>query len=249
MNDQSQRTADATARLCPDLVSASAEADVTEADEQHGVMAQLLAARREASALRETLGTMVAAMHCADMALRDRMMYAALPRARDLVGGSPPAWTPSAYRFVRTSDLPVKDARVYQNDHYTANVYPVRGGVVHISFSRRDGGHAVDWRDKQHMKNQLIGPENEAIELFPAESRKADGANQFHLWVIADSKTRFPIGFHGRMVGDTSTLPGVRQRPGSGATPEDEAESARVEAEFMASPAGEALKRMAGGNP
>lgn len=248
-HDQSNRTADATARLCPEMVSDAAAADVTEADEQEGLLAQVLAARREASALRQALGTMVAAMHCADLALRDRMMFAALPRARELVGGSPPEWKPSGYRFVRNSNEVVAGARVYQNDHYTANVYPENAGVIHISFSRRDGGHAVDWRDKQHMKNQLIGTENEAVEIFPAESRKADGANQFHLWALADPKARFPIGFVGRLVSDASSLPGVRQRPGSGATPEDEAESRRQEEAFLKTPAGSSLKRIAGEKP
>jgi hypothetical protein len=35
-----------------------------------------------------------------------------------------------------------------------------------------------DWRDLQRIKNQLVGPECEAVELYPAESRKVDTANQ-----------------------------------------------------------------------
>ena len=250
------------------VVSDAAEASVTETDEAQ-VLAEFARAMtqrsinkavntmladklaetmRDAAALRECLGTMIAAMHCADLALRDRMLFAALPRARELAGGSV-MWKPSAYRFDRVAgpESPVPGAKVYRNDHYVASVYPARDGVVHISFSRIDGGAAVDWRDKQHMKNQLIGAENEGVELFPAESRKADGANQFHIFVLADSKARFPFGFTDRLVSDESELPGVRQRPGSGATPEDEAKSREQERAHLASPAGQALKRLAGG--
>lgn len=54
--------------------------------------------------------------------------------------------------------------------------------VVELSIRRTDRGYARDWRDFQRIKNQLAGPEAEAIELFPAQSRLYDTANQYWLW-------------------------------------------------------------------
>lgn len=262
---QAFRTADATARRWLEMVSDAAAADVTETDEQTGLLGQVMRdrvraslaeccsrtltnklqeAERDAAALRECMETMVSAMSATDAAIRERMLRAALPRARELVGGAKPAWKPSPYRFVRVAgpESPVPGAKVYHNDDYVANVYPERDGFVHISFSRIDGGAAVDWRDKQHMKNQLVGAKNEGVELFPAECRKVDGANQFHLFVMADPNARFSFGYVDRMVSDASDIPGVRQRPGSGATHEDEAKVAQIESAYMASSEGQTFK-------
>lgn len=59
-----------------------------------------------------------------------------------------------------------------------------------------------DWRDLQRVKNELAGPEHEAVEMFPAESRLVDSADQFHLWVIADPEVRWPFGYLERDVAD-----------------------------------------------
>jgi hypothetical protein len=47
----------------------------------------------------------------------------------------------------------------------------------------------------QQIKNELIGPEHEALELFPAESRLINISNEFHLWAHPTSGYRFPFGF------------------------------------------------------
>ena len=39
-----------------------------------------------------------------------------------------------------------------------------------------------DWRDFQRIKNDIVGPEYEAVELYPAESRLLDPSNRFYLW-------------------------------------------------------------------
>jgi hypothetical protein len=56
-----------------------------------------------------------------------------------------------------------------------------------------------DWRDLQRIKNELVGPECEAVELYPAESRLVDTANQYHLWADADPTYRFGLGFNMRL--------------------------------------------------
>jgi hypothetical protein len=64
--------------------------------------------------------------------------------------------------------------------------------VLHLSIKRNDRKPIDSWADLQWIKNQIAGPEAEAVQLFPAESRMLEAANQYHLWVIPGT---FPIGF------------------------------------------------------
>lgn len=75
-----------------------------------------------------------------------------------------------------------------------------------------------DWRDLQRIKNEILGPEREACELFPAESRLNDEADQFHLWAFADERMYYPFGYADRVVreadaDDGRTSTGGSQRP------------------------------------
>jgi hypothetical protein len=90
---------------------------------------------------------------------------------------------------------------VWENDTYTVEInhYPP---FIHLDISRHDQEPCNNWKDFQQIKNELVGPEFEAVELFPAESRLVDSANQYHLWVHADANYRFPLGFTQRFVLD-----------------------------------------------
>lgn len=103
---------------------------------------------------------------------------------------------------------PIRDVandEIWLNDSYQVNVRkvePTPGSglppMVHLSIKRLDKGPARDWRDFQQIKNELVGPECEGCELYPADSRVVDSANQFHLWVFKTPEVRFPFGFpHG----------------------------------------------------
>ena len=75
-----------------------------------------------------------------------------------------------------------------------------------------------DWRDFQRIKNELIGEEYEGVELYPAESRRVDTANQYHIWVAKNIEFRFPFGFNERVVDDgkgefAANQVGGKQRP------------------------------------
>lgn len=104
---------------------------------------------------------------------------------------------------------------IYINDIYQVQVRHMGDDVVNLCIRRRDGGPILrDWRHFQRIKNELIGEECEAVELYPAESRLVDTANKFFLFGVRDPKYRFPFGFEARDVdfagGDA---PGLRQRP------------------------------------
>jgi hypothetical protein len=88
---------------------------------------------------------------------------------------------------------------VWENDTYRVEISQCPP-FVHLDISRHDQQPCTNWRDFQAIKNQLVGPQNEAIELFPSEDRLVDTANQYHLWVMADPNYRFPLGFQQRFV-------------------------------------------------
>ncbi len=114
-----------------------------------------------------------------------------------------------------SSEYPVQEGEtIWVNSRY--QVYMRRFGeppnvLVHLSIKRRDKREIRDWRDFQRIKNELVGPEAEAIEIFPAESRLVDTANQYHLWVFP--YLRIPFGFDsGRFVSEAN-IGSARQRP------------------------------------
>lgn len=86
----------------------------------------------------------------------------------------------------------------------------------HISIKRRDKEPIHDWRDLQEIKNQICGPEFEAVELYPAEQRKVDSANQFHLWAFMRDQRRkraprLPVGWSSRYVTDDKLINGKQR--------------------------------------
>jgi len=111
---------------------------------------------------------------------------------------------------------------VYKNDEYQVNLNRNHNWgadmiVWHLSIKRLDKEPIHDWRDLQTIKNMLVGLEYEAIELYPAESRLVDSANQYHLWAFvreigSNVIPRIPIGFPNRYVTDTPDMPNCKQR-------------------------------------
>lgn len=93
--------------------------------------------------------------------------------------------------------------RVFQNNIYrveiadSAHMGPT---FIHLAISRLDGGTCNEWADLQRIKNEIAGPEYEAMELFPAESRLVNTGNEYHLWVLSNPNYRFPVGWSKRVV-------------------------------------------------
>jgi hypothetical protein len=86
--------------------------------------------------------------------------------------------------------------------------------MIHLSIKRRDKQPMGPerYRDFMLIKDELVGPEHEAVELYPRRSRETDTANQYHLWVLARSDISFPFGFReGRHVNDITSRSGARQ--------------------------------------
>lgn len=93
--------------------------------------------------------------------------------------------------------------KLWMNDLYTVAVYDngddgAGGRFLHLSIKRNDRGVVHDWRDLQRIKSELCGPEAEGVELYPAESRVVDMANQYHLWVFTKNKIGFGFSTDGK---------------------------------------------------
>jgi len=92
--------------------------------------------------------------------------------------------------------------QVWQNDLYEVLVYSTGDNEgMHLSIKRYDRAPIRNWRHFQQIKNEIAGPEIEALELFPRESRLADNANQYHIWCLPPDM-QIPVGWE---VGFVST--------------------------------------------
>jgi hypothetical protein len=106
---------------------------------------------------------------------------------------------------------------IWGNSLYQVNIRTILGApdlprVKHLSIKRRDKKVIHDWRHLQRIKNELVGSECEAIEIYPAESRLVDTSNQYHLWVFDDPNHRIGLGFGDRMVLNTSKAGAVQRK-------------------------------------
>ena len=84
--------------------------------------------------------------------------------------------------------------RVWQSRDYLAVLYvDTRDGSRCLSVNRtatnRDGSwmDGITWDELQRVKNETVGPETWAVEVFPAQSEMINEANMRHLWVLDEA--------------------------------------------------------------
>jgi hypothetical protein len=65
----------------------------------------------------------------------------------------------------------------------------------------------------QRIKNEILGPNVEAAELYPSEERLVDTSNQMHLFCLPEGMY-FPFGYTERLVMEGSSM-GSKQEPWS----------------------------------
>ena len=91
----------------------------------------------------------------------------------------------------------IKTEIYYVNDIYQVIMTEDPHGSensIWLSIKNHDRTTDIPWQDKQFIKNDICGEESEGVELFPAQSRMWNTANQYHLFVMKD-KVRIPVGF------------------------------------------------------
>lgn len=110
------------------------------------------------------------------------------------------------------------NSMIFKNSIYQVAVRKVKPDnwpeMAWLSIKRIDREPVHDWRHLQRIKNEIIGPEHEGLELYPAEERVVDTANQYHLWVLMDPRVRIPFGFEqGVRLDAQEDGTGAKQRP------------------------------------
>ena len=156
--------------------------------------------------------------------LRSQLEMAALGKVK--------AWTPFQQCDTavgpdgKVHEISNAAATVWRNNLYTVTrwerpfIENVAEPGIELSIKRNDGAAIRDWRHFQRIKNELCGPEREGVEIYPAESRLVDGANQFWIFVMPEGG-RVPFGFKERLVSSNQGN-GVQQRQWEpGAEPAD----------------------------
>ena len=96
------------------------------------------------------------------------------------------------------------------NDRYTVTVHFLDGdrdGFVELTIHNHRRTTHIPWRHLQQIKNEVLGADREAVQLFPAEDRLVDTANENWLYAYPVGKApmrnrRTKVGMdHGRNVG------------------------------------------------
>jgi len=155
-----------------------------------------------------------------------RKEFSAKRRAAAKAFGLP---NPTAKELRKYYAMDILGSRVFVNDVYQVMRYDtlqtmphseeewpsaaqrIGDSLIWLSIRRLDRKPIHDWRDLQEIKNLVVGPEHEAMEIYPKESRVMDTANQYHLWVLKDPNDTIPIGWPIGLKSDT-TAEGAVQR-------------------------------------
>lgn len=86
----------------------------------------------------------------------------------------------------------------FVNDLYSVQMYSVVtawGLVEHLVIREHANNREPPWRDLQRIKNELVGPERVAIQVYPADKTLVDQADLYHLWVLPEGM-EIPFGLH-----------------------------------------------------
>ena len=200
---------------CPAFKSGRAKGEV----KREAYTAQTLEPPGKLHHATDNLGTNFRGEHMVETFHTDEPMPAVLPdwtpfqKATPTLNGFVTSFSQAEKEeFLRVMERMV----IYTNSRYMVTVVRTpKKGYVEIYLAIKDKWRSArhDWRDFQRIKNELLGPEQEMIEIYPAESRLHDSANQFHLWGVEGKG--MGMGFEGREVGgpEEAAPHGAVQRP------------------------------------
>lgn len=88
---------------------------------------------------------------------------------------------------------------LYTNDLFivtAVSFYCDYGWCIHLVMRLKPEAaplSGLTWASKQRIKNELIGAQRMAVEVFPPASELVDQADAYHLWVLPDG-FRLPFG-------------------------------------------------------
>jgi len=103
------------------------------------------------------------------------------------------------YRFV--NDRRIKwSPNCYLNNRYSVQMSIIEteefGKVVHLWIRKHLDEPIRSWKDLMRIKNELVGENCVAVEVFPQADELVDEAHMTHLWVFEEGRS-LPFGLHG----------------------------------------------------
>lgn len=72
----------------------------------------------------------------------------------------------------------------YRNRVFCVLWRPLASGAKHLAISSLSGSRPT-WHEAQRIKNDLGGRDKTAVEIYPPADEVVDGADVYHLWVLA----------------------------------------------------------------
>lgn len=128
------------------------------------------------------------------------MANRSLRRSLDFKQMATDAWTPWEWRnYLVGHELAPKGLRkCCLNNKYSVQFFDQQTGwglIEHLMVRRHDSKPVRSWADLQRIKNELVGANRTAIEVFPAENNLVDQANIYHLWILP-ADVELPFGLH-----------------------------------------------------
>ena len=69
----------------------------------------------------------------------------------------------------------------FRNREFVVGLKQVTYRFIYVLVNRCDGG-TISWPELQEIKNQLVGQDRWAFQLFPAEAEKINMVNTYHLF-------------------------------------------------------------------
>ena len=87
----------------------------------------------------------------------------------------------------------VKGMSCWKNERVFAVLVEGHEGQLHLCIAPLTT-QTTDWATNQQVKNELVGKEQEMVELYPAESRIVNAQHVYHLWGVRGVKLPFGWG-------------------------------------------------------
>ena len=89
--------------------------------------------------------------------------------------------------------------RFFHNTHYYVMCFEQKtewGTVDHLMVADHKGRKINDhWQFLQRVKNEIMGKERLAIEVYPPSSELVNQVNAYHLWVLPEG-FKLPFGLN-----------------------------------------------------
>lgn len=77
--------------------------------------------------------------------------------------------------------------KCWPNDRYGVQLI-VSNGLHVLMVRRHDEGDDFPWRDLQRIKDELVGEDREAVQVFPKKSEIVDEADMAHIWLVPEDE-------------------------------------------------------------